>query len=465
MGEAHGEGLAEVEASAKVSPQTDDASLLGLLRVLLHPRTLPHVVLLGLLGVALHAIAQGGNASLSSVGYLSLAGGYGLTAMLSSISTVKRWTTLGDDGADGNPLFRLLLSFKICVFPLLMALVSGLALVFLLGENGVLGDQTSTLPVVLAGCFVAWAVLQGRGFARWLNASLETRSRPETSRVQGRTLASALVSFVLLLVVFITLLVVFERLAGTTDIAGALASNIVFIGLFSAVFFLAWRRSQTERFAASSSSHLHAFAVRWMLVSQAFVSWHLLTVWRHWAIAPEQRLLLAEELLLMVFTVTMAIWALTSKSFKSPFQLVSKDNALPVGLAFGYAYAGSVAMMTVVLEDVRTVMMAGHLIVAVTVLMMQPSVLRGQQSRHETSENIRQIVDQVEVPAAAGGEGHSAVQQDAVEPDVAEVNETEGAPSVVEAGGDASIGEQVAWGAPEVLAEDVAWDDEVELID
>ena len=43
-----------------------------------------------------------------------------------------------------------------------------------------------------------------------------------------------------------------------------------------------------------------------------------------------------------------------------------------MGLAFGYAYAGSVAMLTTVLEEIDNVMMAGHLIVVLTFLWMQP---------------------------------------------------------------------------------------------
>ena len=44
--------------------------------------------------------------------------------------------------------------------------------------------------------------------------------------------------------------------------------------------------------------------------------------------------------------------------FRSSLKVVNTDNALPIGLAFGYAYAGSVAMLTTVLDDVKTVMMA-----------------------------------------------------------------------------------------------------------
>ena len=97
----------------------------------------------------------------------------------------------------------------------------------------------------------------------------------------------------------------------------------------------------------------------------------------------------------MVFTVLMAIWGLTSRSFRSPLKLVSLDNALPIGLAFGYAYAGSVAMLTVVLDDVKNVMMAGHVVVLLTFMWMQPTVLKGVFRTTHQASNIKAIVEKV----------------------------------------------------------------------
>jgi hypothetical protein len=446
----------------------EDASLLGLLRVLLHPRTLPHVALLGGLGVSLHLLAGGGSETLSSIGYLSLAGGYAITALLSPLGPVQRWTTLGGQQAHGAALKRFIMSFRICIFPLIMAGLTAFLLLLLLGENGLVGDQTKALPLALATCFVLWAVLQGRGFTRWLKTALFSEIAEDGERPRGRTRRSSSLIFLLLLFAVSVLLVGFQTLAGTTsDGTGALVSNAGFIAVFAGVFFLAWRRTHAERLAASSSARLHGFTVRWMLVSQAFVSWHLLTVWRHWAIAPKQSMLLFEELVLMMFTVVMAIWALTSKSFKSSFQLVSRENALPLGLAFGYAYAGSVAMMTVVLVDVRNVVMVGHLIVALTVLWLQPKVLNETLAHAEASSNVRRIVSEVVVNAPSDDErvqDDASFSNDVGSNDKPKANE---APSASNGGDEepASIGTDVAWDGPEVLADNVAWDDEVEVVD
>jgi hypothetical protein len=171
-----------------------------------------------------------------------------------------------------------------------------------------------------------------------------------------------------------------------------------------------------------------------------------------------------EEFLLMMFTVLMAIWGLTSRSYRSTFKLVNSNNALPVGLAFGYAYAGSVAMLTTVLNDVKTVMMAGHIVVVLTFLWMQPRVLSATIGGLKATERIRQVVDDA-VPAVE--------EQAPLEEEVSEPLHSETTTQTVEAVDGSnddtapqSIGEGVSWSEPDVLAHDVSWDDdEIELLD
>jgi len=188
------------------------------------------------------------------------------------------------------------------------------------------------------------------------------------------------------------------------------------------------------------------------------VIWHALTVWRHTVMAPPPVLLLMEELMLMVFTVIMAIWGLTSKSVKSTLGLVHDGNALPMGLAFGYAYAGSVAMLTGVLEDVRTVMMAGHAVVLCTLLWMQRSVLRRALGQHDAEVTIQRTVDAA-APISTGSdstllpaEGQHASSIAPPEGEVAAGDAGTGSPDPT------AVSVDWADDPVEVLADDVDWD-------
>lgn len=436
--------------------QSDDASLRSLLGVLLNIRTLPHLVLIMALSAVLHLLANVGSTTLSAMGFISLAGGYFFTGLLSGSSRVQGWTQLpetADFEESTSPVQRLFRSFRICIFPLVMSGVAFSLLLLLVGEQGALGDWSDALPIALSACFVVWSVVQGRGFARWLASVAAGRLPASQDRPAGGTLVSSVVVVSILSLVVVLLLTAFEWMAPDLEpaVPATASRNVLFFGAFAGLLVLGWRRTSSLRMQASTSKDLHAFSVRWMLLSQALITWHLLTMWRHWKLSPSAGLLLTEELLLMVFTVLMAIWGLTSKSFRSPLRLVSKTNALPMGLAFGYAYAGSVAMLTVVLDDIRNVMMAGHFVVLLTFLWVQPRVLGGVLQNHEDSATIKAIVEQsviapeetLAAPAPSPDEGPTS-------------EETE----------DASIGKDVAWQKPEVLADGVEWGDEpIELLD
>ena len=55
-------------------------------------------------------------------------------------------------------------------------------------------------------------------------------------------------------------------------------------------------------------------------------------------------------------------------------------------------------MLTTVLNDVKTVMMAGHIVVVLTFLWMQPRVLSATMGGVKATERIQQVVDDA-VPA------------------------------------------------------------------
>ena len=447
--------------------KAEESSLWSLLRLLLSGKTLPHLVLVVGLSLMLQLMALQGSESMSALGFISLSGGYLLTGMLSGSGRIQGWIQLPDaaESMEQSRIKRLVFSFRICIFPLIMAVVVLFALLALVGEQGALGDLTGLLPVLLSSCFVIWAIVQGRGFGRWL-ASLAASKLPDSKdRVEGGLRRHTIFSYVLLMALAGGLIAGFEWLAG-----GSLApaqfflDHALFFFALTAVFVLAWRRSFPARLQASSRYDFHSFSNRWMLLSQLLIAWHLLTVWRHWTITPSDGLLMLEEFLLMMFTVLMAIWGLTSRSYRSTMKLVNSNNALPVGLAFGYAYAGSVAMLTTVLNDVKNVMMAGHIVVVLTFLWMQPRVLAATMGGVKATERIQQVVEEavpiVEDQALPEGEPDEAL-------DSAPVSQTE-------ASDDASkddttpqsIGEGVSWTDPEVLASDVSWDDdEIELLD
>ena len=89
---------------------------------------------------------------------------------------------------------------------------------------------------------------------------------------------------------------------------------------------------------------------------------------------------------------------MTSKGYKSKFRLITEENALTWGLAFGYAYAGSVAMLTTFFDDIKIVMSIGHAVVIITVIYVHKLVLGSVIEKDNTSVDVNRIMEESESP-------------------------------------------------------------------
>lgn len=90
---------------------------------------------------------------------------------------------------------------------------------------------------------------------------------------------------------------------------------------------------------------------------------------------PSEVSTLIEEGILMAFTVIFAVWSLTTFTVRDGKRLVSENASLPLGISFGYAYAGSVAMLTGTFDSLREVMIFGHILtICAMILLLRPTL-------------------------------------------------------------------------------------------
>jgi hypothetical protein len=403
-GEATSTKLSELEGN--------DPSLRALLKVLLDVKTLPHVVLIFILSTLFYVMSTRGAEGLSALGFLSLTGGYLVLGLLSKYERIDRMTRLPEqsESLDVGRIKRFFFSFRICLLPLAFSLGWLLMLLAVLGGDGIGDSILESLPFVMGSLFVFWAVMQGRSFGHWLSSVAALRLPDDGPREGGMNLV---VGVHLLLLTFLSVLILsgveFLQGDGNGLVQDTIENGLFFLGfggLFVGSTFLTWNL----RTLASRHRSLHRFSSRWFLLTQALITWHFLTVWRHTAMSSGGPIMLIEELVLMVSTVFMAIWGLTSRSYKSKFRLVDEHNALPIGLAFGYAYAGSVAMLTNVLDDIRYVMISGHVVVILTFIWMQRKVLRSVLADHDSTVGILRTVREVTISGDSDG-GHDEEHQ------------------------------------------------------
>ncbi|MGY8698550.1 MAG: hypothetical protein ACKVHC_02490, partial [Candidatus Poseidoniales archaeon] len=183
---------------------------------------------------------------------------------------------------------------------------------------------------------------------------------------------------------------------------------------------------------------LKQFASRWTMFAHVFATWHLLTVWRQLVMSPGTIEVFIEEVFLMMFTVFMAIWTITSQSVGAKYRFISTENALPWGLSFGYAYAGSVAMLATAFNDITYVMVTGHIIAFLTITWMQRNVLTRILDQHDFAVKVARTTQK----------------------SVAEVKPSEDAVALadeIEVQWDGTVGQ--------TISDDVEWSDVIELND
>ena len=159
----------------------------------------------------------------------------------------------------------------------------------------------------------------------------------------------------------------------------------------------------------------------------------------------------------MIFTVFMAIWSLTSKGYATKFRLLNEENSLPWGLAFGYAYAGSVAMLTNVFDDITTVMTIGHIIVILTVIYVYRKVLLNVFSKHDDVIIAKRLAEK-------STSGLQVVSDNTTTSGDEEISPNNSSDDEIEKSEDWQEDEDVDWEKKlegVTISEDVEWEEEI----
>jgi hypothetical protein len=374
---------------------SNETSLLALVKTLLSPKTLPHLLMIVVLSTVLYFIANSNSGEdIAALGFISLALGYALTAIFSTNERVRSWITITNEPevSQFNLVQRLKSSIKICAFPLAASVGIGLLIMVLFSKDSAT-DLPAIFPISLASLFVLWAVAQGRSFSSWAS-SLSAKNLPDKQPTTGNLAIMNAIQFTIILTLSLAGIIGFEFLYEKQwDLTNAIVSNILFLVIASTAFGLTAFWTRDVRRTAMHDKALKKFTRRWTLFAHIFATWHLLTVWRQLVMSQQTIEIFVEEVLLMMFTVFMAIWTLTSQSIGPKFKLLSTENALPWGLAFGYAYAGSVAMLATALDDITYVMVIGHIIAFITITWMQRSILVKVLSKHDIDVTVQRRIE------------------------------------------------------------------------
>ena len=331
-------------------------TITDVVRNLLSPSTLPHVILLGLAGTILYLLSASDSDSLFAIGiagYIGLSIGYALTAWMQEMDVIHRFSHFQAIPKD-TPFGEKLMLFFIRVFtswisPILLGLIPFILIAgFLSSESG--SEQVNYWAMALGGLFVVWSLAQGRALATSLRIFVEGRAvriasiQRKSKRFTSTTLHMGIIGI-------FAALTYWAFVSGAKDTsemsllekAGPITFAIAAIAIQAILFWYTTER----RVIDSERKDTASFGFAWGLFMQLFVTWHLLSALRRFMDDGLGVLLIVEEFVLMVMTVIAAIWSLAKDTHRRGFKLFTKQNAIFWGLSFGMAYSGSIAMIAV----------------------------------------------------------------------------------------------------------------------
>ncbi len=372
--------------SDEPSEQFEQIGFIQLIRNMLSPRTLPHIIMIALISIILLFLVDSQEV-LVAMSFISMAISYVLIAILSNSKIIQNLTKLPEEKGDSQWLVRLFFSFRITIVPILIAtIIVGILWSFTGGYDNV------WISPLLASLFIVWSIAQAASFrtgmVEWLANGLGD-AKLHTYQEKISTASQIVVVQIFALVILWIGQIVSQ--SENTTLQDALIGGIAFIVasvlLQAATLWL----TRDEREASGNEKGMAAFSFKWMIVAQLFITWHAFSIYRRIAMSPSEVSTIIEEGFLMAFTVIFAVWSLTSYTVRDGKRLISENASLPLGISFGYAYAGSVAMLTGTFDNLKEVMIFGHILTICAMMLLLRPTLRTSRMTSEMFLNAKSI--------------------------------------------------------------------------
>lgn len=401
------EPLSSNDSSEETIVEEPKFGLWELISTLMDLKTLPHIILLLILSTILYALAQGPDSAnlYSAIGFISLSFGYSLTAMSTRWDFAHKMVRVEGLASDSWFKSMLLRSLRAWTLPLLLSGLICFGLLQLVKGNE---NWETWIPLSLATLFLLWSIGQGLSFKSGTSSWLANGKKVLDDSVRESSLIG-ISTWQILAVTTVAILIGYGYSSG---FQGETSEKLKWIGfiilaIIIQIAMIYWIKDTIIDVSATKGGA--RFATRWGVISQIFVTWHLASAWRRIIDEPSALTMIIEEFTLMILTVLLAIWSLASRDVNRGGKLFTSENALFWGLAFGFGYAGSIAMITNLSDslgggNLATTMAIGHLVTALTIIMIHSKTLRKHKIRIlnppqitvQEADNIETQVTEVE---------------------------------------------------------------------
>ena len=372
--------------SEESGEKIEQIGIIQLIKNMLSPRTLPHIIMIALISTILLFLVDSQEV-LVAMSFISLAISYVLIAIFSNSRMVQNLTKLPEQKGDSQWLVRLFFSFRITIVPILIAaIIVGLFWSF----TG--GNDNAWISPLLASLFIVWSIAQAASFrtgmVEWLANGLgDAKLHTYQAKISTASQIFVVQIFALVILWLGQIISQAENMTLQDALLGGFAFIIISIVLQAATLWL----TRDEREASGNEKGMAAFSFKWMIVAQLFITWHAFSIYRRTAMNPSEISTIIEEGLLMAFTVIFAVWSLTTYTVRDGKRLISENASLPLGISFGYAYAGSVALLTGTFDNLKEVMIFGHVLSICAMMLLLRPTLRTSRITSEMFVNAKSV--------------------------------------------------------------------------
>ena len=369
------------EISSIKSTEVAKVTLKSILKDLFAKERRGHIFSIIIFAPTLYILSQKSilSPNISAIAFLSLMFGYVITAFMGLNEKTRPYLeknmVVSDNKKNNSPIFKVLYyilsNIKMTTIPMTISTFIFITLLVLMGENKPLSTVGEFLPILLAALFVFWSASQAISYKNSLNLWINNNIMIEGQETEFDSKKNMIVQLIIVAIIVAIVSSIMLSYFGTGEGLNSTTGVPIIIILVSITqgFILWYSKDSRENLMKRKDGKKIEFV--WGLALHLFAAWHLLSVYRRLVSTDIDAFNIFEEIVLMIFTVIMSIWAISSKGMTKNYNLFVSENVLFWGIAFAFGYAGSVTMLAVGLEgNISSIFAIGHFVTWITLMAM-----------------------------------------------------------------------------------------------
>ena len=365
---------ANMEATTFSATSKNNTGYVNKNNAITNPSTLPHFILLLLNASILYLLMKSNYGLIGAKGssiFLSLAISYCIAAYIYTTEFGLKTLKIEDNGMGILTTKYWFLAIK-AVIPMIL-----ISLILIVVIN--LFFTESEIDYFMSSLFIVMSIGQGISI---ITGGIIYYDGKGINRTSNNTENYRIIRVVFTIIIFIPLIWWFGY-GAENALEKNLVINLLWILYVITIGLVAYL---LDRFTSNARNNLGlsgAKADKFLLFMIITISWHLLSAWRRNPILVESTdlLMLFEEGVLMLVTILLTVTALIKKGKKRGWKIFEEQSAIFWGVAFGYAYSGSISSLTILSERLTESSLLqttalGHLITAFVIIIILPSSIK-----------------------------------------------------------------------------------------